>query len=49
MTADKLRGSVDAAEYKHVVLGLLLLKYISEAFQARRAELEALSRDEDSD
>jgi type I restriction enzyme M protein len=34
--ADKLRGTVDAAEYKHVVLGLLFLKYISDAFGARR-------------
>ena len=34
--ADKLRGSMDAAEYKHVVLGLIFLKYISDAFEARR-------------
>lgn len=34
--ADKLRGSIDAAEYKHVVLGLIFLKYISDAFLARR-------------
>jgi len=39
-TADKLRGSIDAAEYKHVVLGLIFLKYISDAFQARRAKLK---------
>src|SRR5690606_32134329 len=32
-TADKLRGHMDAAEYKHVVLGLVFLKYISDAFQ----------------
>lgn len=32
-TADKLRGNVDAAEYKHVVLGLIFLKYISDSFQ----------------
>ncbi len=38
-TADKLRGSIDAAEYKHVVLGLIFLKYISDAFDARRAKL----------
>ena len=38
-TADKLRGSIDAAEYKHVVLGLIFLKYISDAFEARRKEL----------
>ena len=31
--ADTLRGSMDAAEYKHVVLGLILLKYISDAFE----------------
>ncbi|GIV89392.1 MAG: hypothetical protein KatS3mg109_1914 [Pirellulaceae bacterium] len=39
--ADALRGSMDAAEYKHVVLGLIFLKYISDAFEVRRAELEA--------
>jgi len=33
--ADKLRGHMDAAEYKHVVLGLIFLKYISDAFQER--------------
>ncbi|MEV6267573.1 class I SAM-dependent DNA methyltransferase [Kribbella sp. NPDC051936] len=37
--ADKLRGSLDAAEYKHVVLGLIFLKYISDAFEARREAL----------
>jgi type I restriction enzyme M protein len=39
--ADALRGSMDAAEYKHVVLGLIFLKYISDAFEAQHAELEA--------
>lgn len=39
--ADKLRGTVDAAEYKHVVLGLIFLKYISDAFEGRRAALRA--------
>ena len=34
--ADTLRGSMDAAEYKHVVLGLIFLKYISDAFEERR-------------
>src|ERR1700728_2951747 len=44
--ADKLRGSVDAAEYKHVVLGLIFLKYISDAFDARREVLaEELASD----
>jgi type I restriction enzyme M protein len=39
--ADTLRGQVDAAEYKHVVLGLLFLKYISDAFESRRDALKA--------
>jgi type I restriction enzyme M protein len=47
--ADKLRGTLDAAEYKHVVLGLIFLKYISDAFDRRREELDRLSRDPDSD
>ena len=37
--ADTLRGSMDAAEYKHVVLGLIFLKYISDAFEERHAAL----------
>ncbi len=39
-SADKLRGSIDAAEYKHVVLGLIFLKYISDAFETRREALK---------
>jgi type I restriction enzyme M protein len=39
-TANALRGSMDAAEYKHVVLGLIFLKYISDAFEEHRAKLE---------
>lgn len=39
--ADKLRGNLDAAEYKSVVLGLIFLKYISDRFEAKFAELEA--------
>ena len=35
--ADALRGNMDAAEYKHVVLGLVFLKYISDAFEERHA------------
>ncbi|MCY4518644.1 MAG: class I SAM-dependent DNA methyltransferase [Acidimicrobiaceae bacterium] len=38
--ADKLRGSMDAAEYKHVVLGLIFLKYVSDAYSEVRAQLE---------
>ncbi|MBK1670021.1 DNA methyltransferase [Rhodovibrio sodomensis] len=39
-TADKLRGNVDPAEYKHIALGLIFLKYISDAFEAKQAELQ---------
>ena len=39
--ADALRGSMDAAEYKHVVLGLIFLKYISDAFEERHAAVLA--------
>lgn len=37
--ADKLRNNMDAAEYKHVVLGLIFLKYISDSFEEHRAKL----------
>ncbi|MFZ2071864.1 MAG: type I restriction-modification system subunit M N-terminal domain-containing protein, partial [Halobacteriota archaeon] len=37
--ADKLRSNMDAAEYKHVVLGLIFLKYISDAFEEHYAKL----------
>lgn len=40
-SADKLRKNIDAAEYKHVVLGLIFLRYISEAFQTRYDQLQA--------
>jgi type I restriction enzyme M protein len=39
--ADALRGSMDAVEYKHVCLGLLFLKYISDAFEEKHAALLA--------
>lgn len=39
--ADKLRKNIDAAEYKHVVLGLIFLRYISDAFEAQYAKLQA--------
>jgi type I restriction-modification system DNA methylase subunit len=42
--ADALRGSMDAAEYKHVVLGLIFLKYISDAFEAQHVELKEKMR-----
>src|SRR5215218_3923333 len=37
--ADLLRGNIESAEYKHVVLGLIFLKYVSDAFEERRARL----------
>lgn len=44
--ADKLRGNLDSGEYKHVVLGLIFLKYISDAFEEKRS---ALAQDPDAD
>jgi type I restriction enzyme M protein len=43
--ADRLRGSVESAEYKHLVLGLLFLKYISDSFERRRSWLAAAASD----
>ena len=48
-SANRLRSSMDAAEYKHVVLGLIFLKYVSDVFEQRRTKLDELSRDEASD
>ena len=39
-SADKLRSNMDAAEYKHVVLGLIFLKYVSDSFEEIHKELE---------
>ena len=44
-SADKLRKNMDASEYKHVVLGLIFLKFVSDAFAQRREQLEAELRD----
>jgi len=41
LAADKLRNNMDAAEYKHVVLGLIFLKYISDTFDEHHARLVA--------
>ena len=38
-TADELRGNMDPSDYKHVALGLIFLKYISDAFESRHAAL----------
>mgnify|MGYP003700378689 CR=1 FL=1 len=48
LMADALRGSMDASEYKHVVLGLIFLKYISDAFEEQHARLDA-ERDQGAD
>ena len=47
--ADYLRSNMDPAEYKHVVLGLLFLKYISDAFEERRDDLREAVADPDSE
>ena len=47
--ADKLRNNLDAANYKHVVLGLIFLKYVSDAFEERQTELRHLFTEDDSD
>jgi type I restriction enzyme M protein len=47
--ADKLRSTLDAAQYKHAVLGLLFVKYVSDAFDIRRQELIAQFQNEDHD
>jgi type I restriction enzyme M protein len=41
IAADKLRSTLDASQYKHTVLGLVFLKYVSDAFDIRREELKA--------
>ena len=47
--ADKLRGNMEPSDYKHVALGMIFLKYISDAFEAKRAKLltESLADAED--
>ena len=47
--ADKLRGNLEASEYKHVVLGLVFLKYVSDAFAQHRTHLEGSLADPESD
>ena len=47
--ADKLRGNMEPSDYKHVALGLIFLKYISDAFEAKREDLIREAADPDSD
>ncbi|SCZ65311.1 class I SAM-dependent DNA methyltransferase [Thiohalomonas denitrificans] len=46
-SADKLRSTLDASQYKHTVLGLIFLKYVSDSFDIRREELKEQFRDPD--
>lgn len=46
--ADKLRNNMDAAKYKHVVLGLIFLKYLSDAFEEKHSSLEQAYSDPQS-
>lgn len=45
IAADRLRSNLDAAVYKHAVLGLFFLKYVSESFAQRQAEIEGMLKD----
>lgn len=47
--ADKLHANLDAAVYKHAVLGLIFLKYVSDAFDIRQQQVEAKLCDENDD
>lgn len=47
--AETLRNNLDAAEYKHIVLGLVFLKHVSDSFEARRQQLDADFNDPDSE
>ena len=48
-TADKLRAQMDAAEYKHIVLGLIFLKYISDTFVKQQDKVKSMVSDPSSD
>lgn len=48
LAADKLHNNMDAAEYKHVVLGLIFLKYIPDTFDEHHAKLWFLTKDKDT-
>ena len=47
--ADKLRSTLDASQYKHTVLGLVFIKYVSDSFKIRQDELTALFKDPEND
>ena len=48
-SADKLRNQMDAAEYKHIVLGLIFLKYISDSFAEQKEKIKEMVTDPKSD
>ena len=48
-SADKLRAQMDAAEYKHIVLGLIFLKYISDTFVKQQEKVKSLVSEPSSD
>ena len=48
-TADSLRAQMDAAEYKHIVLGLIFLKYISDSFAEQKEKIKEMVTDPNSD
>ncbi len=48
-SANQLRGPVESAQYKHIILGLLFLKHMSDSFEKRRKNLEEKTQDPDSD
>ena len=47
--ADKLRNNMDPSEYKHIVLGLIFLKYISDRFEYKRKQLVKENKDKEED
>ena len=47
--ADKLRGNMEPSDYKHVALGLIFLKYISDAFESKHTEILASEYPEDAE
>ena len=48
-SANRLRGSVESSEYKHVVLSLIFLKFVSDKFEERQAELIAQGKEKYTD
>jgi len=47
--SNKLRGSIEGSQYKHIVLALMFLKYLSDAYEERREELQKRIQDKNDD